>query len=165
MNFIQRILNTKKVKDLKKKLESNPAVSKTVDFIEEKSESVKEKIAEVGDKIEARLDGKISFDTFQKVEMKVGEILSAEKVDKSDKLLKLEVFFGENDKRQVVSGIYPAYEPKKLKGKKAIFVVNLEPREIFSLKSEAMILGLRDKEGNFTLLTPEKDCEAGEKVG
>ncbi len=83
----------------------------------------------------------ISIDDFKKVEIRVGEILSAEKIEKSDKLLKLRVNFGEFGERQVLSGIAAYYpEPSVLVGKRVPFVTNLAPRMMMGLESQAMIL-------------------------
>ncbi len=136
--------------------------------ISDKIEDVKEKVSDIaekaGDKIEAVLDDKISFDTFAKVEIKVGEITDAEEVKKSDKLLKLTVSFGDEDTRQIISGIKKSYSAKQIKGKKAIFVTNLEPRKIMGLESDGMILGVSEGD-TFSILTPEKDeIKAGAKA-
>ncbi len=136
--------------------------------ISEKVSSAGEKISEAaekaGSKIEAVLDDKISFDTFAKVEIKVGEILEAEKVEKSEKLLKLKVNFGGRDQRQIISGIAKSYSPAELIGKKAVFVTNLEPRKIMGLESDGMILGV-SKGKTFSILSPEKDeIEAGARA-
>ena len=78
----------------------------------------------------------ITFNDFQKVEIKIGTVLSAEKVDGSEKLLKLSVDLGESVPRQVVSGIAKSFrEPEKLIGKQFTFIANLEPRSIMGLES------------------------------
>lgn len=83
----------------------------------------------------------ISIDDFKKVEITVGEILSAERIEGSDKLLKLKVNFGEENPRQVLSGIAPYFEdPQVLVGKRVPFVTNLAPRQMMGLESQAMIL-------------------------
>ena len=83
----------------------------------------------------------ISIDDVKKVEMRVGEILSAERIEGSDKLLKLKVSFGTEDIRQVLSGI-AAYipDPASLVGKRYPFVTNLAPRMMMGLESQAMIV-------------------------
>lgn len=106
--------------------------------------------------------GKISFDDFQKVELKIGKIVSAERVEKSDKLLKLEVDFGDEE-RQVISGIALEYKAEDLVGKSFVFVTNLEPRTILGLESQAMILAA-DFEGKAILVQPEKETPAGTKL-
>jgi methionine--tRNA ligase beta chain len=82
----------------------------------------------------------ISIDDFKKVEIKIGEILSAEKIEGSEKLLKLRVNFG-SEERQVLSGIAAYFpQPGDLVGKKCPFVTNLAPRQMMGLESQAMIL-------------------------
>lgn len=134
------------------------------------SENVKKGLDKAGDviddakdKVTAYLDDKITFDDFTKVEIKLGEIKEAEKVEKSDKLLKLKVAFGKEE-RQIVSGIAKDYKVEELIGKKATFVTNLAPREIFGLESDGMILGISDKKNGFSILSPEKDIESGSKA-
>ena len=82
----------------------------------------------------------ISIDEFKKVEIRVGEVLSAEPVEGSDKLLKLRVGFGDHE-RQVLSGIAKFFpDPAQLVGKRVPFVTNLAPRMMMGLESQAMIL-------------------------
>lgn len=95
----------------------------------------------------------ITFDDFKKVEIKIGEILSVEKIEKSEKLLKLSVNFNELDEtgalkpRQVLSGIARYYpDPTVLVGKKYAFVTNLEPRLIMGLESQAMLMAASTEE-------------------
>ncbi|OGC83480.1 hypothetical protein A3D68_00900 [Candidatus Adlerbacteria bacterium RIFCSPHIGHO2_02_FULL_52_17] len=84
----------------------------------------------------------ISIDDLKKVEIRVGEIKSAEKIEGSDKLLKLAVNFG-TEERQVLSGIAAYFpEPQELVGKRCPFVVNLPPRAMMGLESQAMILAV-----------------------
>lgn len=102
----------------------------------------------------------ISFDDFSKIEMKAGTIERAESVEKSDKLLKLSVDFGE-EKRQVISGIAQYYTIEELVGKQFIFVTNLEPRSIMGLESQAMILATDEEVG---LVSPVKPVPNGAKL-
>lgn len=129
----------------------------------EKAEDVKEIVE---DKIDAIKGDKISFDTFQKVEVKVGEILSVEKIEKSDKLLLLKVDLGEDENRQIVSGIatYFTDPVNELTGKQAMFVTNLEPRKIFGYESNGMIFALNDKD-NFSVISPGVKIENGTQAG
>lgn len=120
----------------------------------------------------------IQFDDFTKVEMKVGTIVAAEPVEKSDKLLKLTVDFnepetttneeGEETKapkhRQVLSGIAKSYLPEDIIGKQFVFVTNLEPRSIMGLESQAMILAASGK-GGAVAMTPEKPVAPGSTLG
>ena len=114
----------------------------------------------------------ITFNDFQKVEIKVGTILSAEKVEGSEKLLKLFVDFDEEKPRQVVSGIAKTFPPtsglEKLVGKQFLFVTNLEPRSIMGLESQAMILAThkQKKAGEeIVLMKPTKKVSSGSKLG
>lgn len=117
----------------------------------------------------------INIDDFKKIDLKVGQILSAEKVPDTDKLLKLSVDLGANiftnpdgtteekkDIRQIVSGI-SLYFPDHsvLVGKKCMFVANLEPRVIKGLESNGMILAVSTEDGKFSLLTPNEDIPVG----
>jgi len=105
----------------------------------------------------------ISFDEFMKVDLKIAEILSAEKIDKSDKLLKLQVDLGD-DKRQVVAGIAQSYEPNSLVGKKIVFVANLKPAKLFGVESQGMILAIEDENGKLIVIEAESHVSAGTKV-
>lgn len=106
----------------------------------------------------------ISIDDFKKVEIKVGEILSAEKVENTDKLLKLSVNFGEENPRQIISGISMYFEdPKALIGKKCAFATNLEPREIKGLISQGMILAVSG-ENFFSLLSADSSVAPGSSI-
>jgi len=107
----------------------------------------------------------INIDDFKKVEIKIGEILSAEKVENADKLLKLSVDFGEETPRQIISGI-SMYFPDltSLVGKKCAFATNLEPRTIRGLESNGMILAVSTEDGKFSLLETGRDIPAGEMI-
>lgn len=104
----------------------------------------------------------ITIEDFQKVELKVGKILSAEKVPETDKLLKLLVDLGEENPRQIISGI-ALYFPDLdlLIGKKCMFVANLEPRTIKGLESNGMIMAVSTSEGKFSLLEPLQEIPTG----
>lgn len=82
----------------------------------------------------------IPFDDFKKVDIRAGRITSAERVPKSEKLLKLIVNFGELGNRQILAGIGKSYEPEAVLDKTATFVVNLAPRKMMGLESHGMIL-------------------------
>jgi methionyl-tRNA synthetase len=82
----------------------------------------------------------IKFDDFAKLDLRVGDVISCVKKEGSDKLLRLTVDFGEEGKRNILSGISPWYKPKDLIGKQFIFILNLEPRKIMGEESEGMIL-------------------------
>ncbi|MFA6463959.1 MAG: hypothetical protein WCV55_03050 [Candidatus Paceibacterota bacterium] len=106
-------------------------------------------------------DKKITYEDFKKVEMKVGQILSAEKIPDTDKLLKLSVDFGEGSPRQIVSGIALHFpDILQLVGKKCMFVTNLEPRTIKGFVSDGMILAVGDGD-TFSLVEPGPEILPG----
>ena len=93
----------------------------------------------------------ITIDDFKKVEIKIGEIVSVENIEGSDKLLKLKVNFG-TEERQVLSGIKAYFpDPQVLVGKRCPFVTNLAPRMMMGLESQAMILAVGGGETPFAL--------------
>jgi methionine--tRNA ligase beta chain len=104
----------------------------------------------------------ITFEEFKKVEIRIGKVLSCEKVEGADKLLKLEVDFGEF-KRQILSGIAQSYSPDELVGRKFPFIVNLESRKLRGLESQGMILAM-DTPDKTILLEPTGDVEEGTEV-
>ncbi len=107
----------------------------------------------------------ISIDDFKKVEMKIGHILSAEKVPDADKLLKLMVDIGEEKPRQIISGIAAYFpNPEDLVGKKCPFVVNLEHRVLRGLTSEGMIVAVGNADGYFSLLEAATQTPSGSVI-
>lgn len=99
---------------------------------------------------------RISIDEFAKVELRAGKILSAEKVEKADKLLRLSVDFAEAAPRQIVSGISMHFpDPSMLVGRTVMFVTNLEPRTIRGLESNGMILAVSTEAVPATETSPE----------
>jgi methionine--tRNA ligase beta chain len=105
----------------------------------------------------------INYEDFSKIKLRVVEILSAERVEGSEKLLKLEVSLG-NDKRQIIAGIGKAYEPENLTGKRIIIVANLEPRKLMGLESQGMLLAASTESEGPILLIPDSDIDPGAEV-
>lgn len=105
----------------------------------------------------------ISFDDFVKVQLKTAKILEAEKVEKSEKLIKLQIEVGE-EKRQLVAGIGKAYTPDDLIGKTIIIVANLEPKALMGIESQGMLLAATNEEGLPILLSPEKGVASGIQI-
>jgi putative transcription antitermination factor YqgF len=100
--------------------------------------------------------GKITYDDFKKVEMKVGKILSAEAIPGSEKLYKLSVDFAEGEPRQILSGIAKFFpDSKVLVGKKVAFVTNLEPRPLMGMLSNGMILAVKSEENLALMEVPD----------
>lgn len=93
--------------------------------------------------------GVLVYDDFLKVDMRVGSIVSAERVPKSDKLLKLQINFGEVGIRQIVAGIGKSFEPEQLVGTKICAVLNLAPRKLMGVESHGMILAAHSGEELF----------------
>lgn len=105
----------------------------------------------------------IQYEDFAKLELKAGTIISCEKVEKADKLLKLEIDLG-SEKRTIVSGIAQHYKPEEMKGKQVIIVANLAPRKMRGIESQGMVLTAEDKNGKIYLLQPENVVEPGSSV-
>jgi methionyl-tRNA synthetase len=107
-------------------------------------------------------DNLITINDFAKIELKIGNILKAEKIEKSDKLLRLQVDTGEQ--RQLVAGIAQKYTPEELIGKKVVVVTNLKPAKLMGVESHGMLLAATDSDGVLSILTPEKDLKEGAKI-
>lgn len=104
----------------------------------------------------------ITLGEFKELDIRIGEIINAEKVENADNLLKLEVDFGEF-KRQIISGIAKWYQPEDLKGKKLPFIVNLEPRKFKGVESQGMLIAV-DGEEQPILLKPAGNTKVGDKI-
>ena len=105
----------------------------------------------------------IAFEDFTKMDIRIGKILSAEKVQKSDKLLQFIVDLG-SEKRTIVSGIAEHYLPEDTIGKQVLVLANLAPRKIRGVESQGMILMSEDAKGSLSFVSPEKIVEAGSAV-
>jgi methionyl-tRNA synthetase len=105
----------------------------------------------------------VTFDEFSKMDIRIGKILKAERVEKSKKLLKLEVDTG-IDKRTVMSGIAEHFSPEEVVGKQVTILVNLAPRKIMGVESQGMILMAEDKDGSLKLVSPASEVSAGSGV-
>lgn len=113
----------------------------------------------------------ITFDEFKKAELRVAKIEAAERVEGSEKLIKLQLDLGADpstssgqEKRQIVAGIGKRYTPEELVGKQIIIVANLAPRALMGIESHGMLLAASSDEGPI-LLMPEKEAPAGAQVG
>lgn len=105
-------------------------------------------------------DPHISIDDFAKVQVKVGTVLSAERVPETDKLLRLTVDLGEAESRQIVSGIAAYTEPEALVGRQLCFVANLAPRKIKGLESNGMLFAVGEGD-TFAFVTPDRQVPPG----
>ncbi|MCK5588748.1 MAG: hypothetical protein KAI16_00350 [Candidatus Pacebacteria bacterium] len=151
----------KTIKKMGRNIDNKFNVSKKLEILKKQVSRTTER---AGNKLEYVLDGKITFDTFSKVELRIGEIKFAKKVENSDRLLQLIVSFNEDESRQIISGIADSYAPEEIVGKQALFVTNIEPRRIFNLESDGMILGVRDIHGKFSMLSADKEISIGTKA-
>ena len=104
----------------------------------------------------------ISIEDFKKVELKVGRVLSTESVEGSEKLLKLRVQIGDEE-RQIIAGIAKQYSVEELVGRLIIVVANLEPRILMGFESQGMALAAGDGE-TIALLMPDKDISSGTTI-
>ena len=119
--------------------------------------------AEAAQQVEPQKDA-VSFDDFQKMDIRVSTILAAEKVAKTKKLLKLTVDTG-IDQREIVSGIAEYFTPEELVGRQVLVLVNLQPRELKGILSRGMILMAEDASGKLRLLSPNEATNSGAVVG
>jgi methionyl-tRNA synthetase len=105
----------------------------------------------------------IGIDDFAKVELRVGQVKSAEKVAGADKLLKLLVDIGD-EVRQIVAGIATAYQPEELVGRKVVIVANLAPRKLRGVESNGMIVAASTPEGKPVLCTFTEEVPVGARL-
>ena len=106
----------------------------------------------------------VTFDDFTKIDLRVGTILEAEKVEKADKLLKLKVDTG-IDIRTLVSGVAESFTAEEIIGKQVMVLVNLEPRKIRGIESQGMLLLTEKEDGKLTFVTPDDKTENGVSIG
>ena len=104
----------------------------------------------------------ITFDQFKQVELRIAKILSAEPVADSDKLLRLRVSTGDEE-RQIIAGIGKRYQPEELAGREIVIVANLEPRDIMGLESRGMLLAADSPDGP-VLLQPDREALPGSMI-
>ena len=104
----------------------------------------------------------VSIDEFQKIDLRIGKIISVERVEGSEKLLKLVVNLGED--RQILSGIAKTHAHEDLIGKEVVVIANLAPRKMMGLESRGMILAAHDENGDPVLLMPAKSAPPGSAV-
>jgi len=105
----------------------------------------------------------ISFDEFQKLDLRVGKIVEASQIPGSRNLIRMIVDFG-IEKRQAVAGLLQWYRPEDLMGRKCAFILNLQRRRMMGVESQCMVLAAEDSEGNVVVLQPEKEIAEGSKI-
>ena len=107
----------------------------------------------------------VSYDDFEKLDIRVGKIITCERVKKANKLLKFTLDDGSGKERTIVSGIAKFYNPEDLVGKSVCFIANFEPRELMGVTSEGMILSAVDFDESLSVITTSKDVKPGSQVG
>ncbi len=112
----------------------------------------------------APVQAEISIDDFSKMDLRVGTVISCERVKKADKLLKFSINDGSDTPRTIVSGIAKHYEPEALVGKQVIFVANLAPAKIRGIESQGMILSALNADGSLTVASPSTEATPGAQV-
>ena len=105
----------------------------------------------------------ISFEEFQKLDLRIGKILEANQISGSRNLIRMLVDFG-TEKRQAVAGLLQWYKPQDLVGKKCAFILNLQRRKLMGVESQCMVFAAEDDTGNVVVLQPEKDIAEGSRI-
>jgi methionyl-tRNA synthetase len=141
------------------RIEMKEAVA-TMRALEEKATA--EQAALMGKKVEQ--SAKIPIDDFAKVDMRVGLVLSAERVKNSDKLMLMKVDIGEPEPRTIVAGIAEAYTPADLVNRKVVIVVNLQPRKLKGIESNGMIVAASADDGKPVLAGFHEDIPVGARL-
>jgi methionyl-tRNA synthetase len=139
---------------LKKQIEKLDGIRKQQEEAEKQSAASNQQTAVAANPLEPQKDV-TTFDDFSKMDIRIGTILSAEKMPKSDKLLKLEVDTG-IDKRIVLSGIAKHYKPEDIIGQQVTILVNLAPRKMMGIESNGMILMSENDKGELSFVAPTK---------
>jgi methionyl-tRNA synthetase len=131
--------------------------------VERLKKPVQNKNESAGGNVIKALKPEIVYDDFAKLDIRIGKILTAEKMEKSDKLLKLTVDIG-LEKRTILSGIAKHYSPEEMVGKQVTLIANLAPRKMMGIESQGMILMAEDADGKLRLLQPSDVVEPGSTV-
>ena len=136
-------------------------VNEVLEELERRKEEAK--LNQYGPGIDVEQKEEIDIDLFDKVQLRMGQIIACEEVKKSKKLLCSQVKIG-SEICQIVSGIKSQYSPEEMVGKKVVVVTNLKPATLAGVKSEGMLLCAEDENGNLSLLTSEKEMPHGAEI-
>ena len=148
--------------DIKKELEELEEIkAANMKTAAEKANAESKKEEEIKEDVPVKPE--ITIEDFDKIDLRVGEIIEAKKAENSKKLLIFKVKSG-NSERQIVSGIAKYYSPEEMLGKKVIYIANLKPAKLAGNISEGMLLAAEDKDGNIAMLTVDKPLESGSTV-
>jgi methionyl-tRNA synthetase len=140
-------------------------VKAQIDKLENNAKAAAESVSNTEEVKEEKVQLKpeIVYDDFAKIDLKVGTIVSAKKVEKADKLLQLTIDLG-FEKRTILSGIAQHFSPEEIEGKQVVVVANLAPRKMRGIESNGMILMAEDKEGKLHFVKPENVIANGSGV-
>ncbi len=105
----------------------------------------------------------ISFDEFQKLDLRIGKVVEASQIPGSRNLIRMMVDFG-TEKRQAVAGLLQYYKPEQLVGRKCAFILNLQRRKLMGVESQCMIFAAEDERGQVVILQPERDIAEGSRI-
>ena len=107
----------------------------------------------------------MSFEDFEKLDIRVGTIKTCEKVKKANKLLKVTIDDGSGTDRTIVSGIAKFYNPEELVGKQVCFIANFAPRKLMGIESQGMILSAENFDGSLSVTRIDREVKPGSQVG
>ena len=107
----------------------------------------------------------VSFDDFEKLDIRVGRVVTCEQVKKSKKLLQFSIDDGTGTPRTILSGIAQWWQPEQLVGKDVLFIANFEPRKIMGIESQGMILSAVDADGSLAVTSLLREVKPGSQVG
>ena len=107
----------------------------------------------------------VSFEDFEKLDIRVGTIKNCEKVKKANKLLKFTIDDGTGTDRTIVSGIAKFYNPEELIGKQVCFIANFAPRKLMGIESQGMILSAENHDGSLSVTRIDREVKSGSQVG
>ena len=146
-------------------VEADGDMDKAIDFLRERGLAAAQKKASgAGEYPQVEAKPEISFEDFEKIQIRVGEVLACEPVKKAKKLLCSQIRIGD-EVRQIVSGIAQYYKPEEMVGKKVAVITNLAPRTICGVESQGMILAAMDDKNNLSVMTVDKDIISGSEIG
>ncbi len=137
-------------------------------FVKIEDSVIEDKMKNLGSTSELAIKEKevlpqITYEDFMKTELCVAKIIEAEKVKKSEKLLKLKVDLGD-EQRQIIAGIAKAFSPEEIIGKKVVIVANLKPAKLMGLESQGMILAVENESGSLNLLEVDNKISLGTRA-
>jgi methionyl-tRNA synthetase len=151
----------------KENLPENHQLNKTeIVFPKVEDEMIEQQMSKLGNEnkmTETEKDESITIDDFFKVQLKVAEIIQAERVEKSEKLMKLRVKL-ENEERQIIAGIAKHYAPEELLNKKIVVVANLKTAKLMGLESQGMVLAVENESGKLNLLSVDNSVSNGTRA-